>query len=123
MRVYRRRHGHRDVGEKEFDAGETDDNPMYSGDVGSELVTVALSQPGPVDLHYEQVETSEDGCAIKLVEGGYVAQHHPELRLGMFLTEVAGHSVEGLELEAVRPLLAEVSEGVELTLVFSSVSQ
>ena len=76
-----------------------------------------------MDLHYEQVETSEDGCAIKLVEGGYVAQHHPELRLGMFLTEVAGHSVEGLELEAVRPLLAEVSEGVELTLVFSSVSQ
>ena len=76
-----------------------------------------------MDLQFKQVESSnaEGAFAIKVVNvGKNVQTQHPELLPGLFLREVAGTSVEGLELEAVLPLVAEVNERVELTLVFSN---
>ena len=122
FRVYRLRHHDVKRGEKEFDSEETDDNPLYDDSRANTLIAVTLSEPGPVDLQFKQVESSnaEGAFAIKVVNvGKNVQTQHPELP-GLFLREVAGTSVEGLELEAVLPLVAEVNERVELTLVFSN---
>ena len=59
-------------------------------------------------------------CAIKLVEfGADVKEQQPDLAPGLFLQEVVGHDVTGLDLETVLPLISEVHEGAELSLVFS----
>ena len=138
FRVYKRRHGHGEAHakghhkhgkghhkhkhggkrEQEFDV---DDNPLFDA---KDLITVTFSKPGPLDMRFEQVDGVDGGdgsaCAIKLVElGAEVKEQQPDLAPGLFLREVVGHDISGLDLETVLPLISEVQEGAGLSLVFS----
>ena len=104
--------------EQEFDV---DDNPLFDA---KDLITVTFSKPGPLDMRFEQVDGVDGGdgsaCAIKLVElGAEVKEQQPDLAPGLFLREVVGHDISGLDLETVLPLISEVQEGAGLSLVFS----
>ena len=51
--------------------------------------------------------------------GAEVKEQQPDLAPGLFLREVVGHDISGLDLETVIPLISGVQEGAGLSLVFS----